>query len=146
MLDRLEILSAVAWHHGAEELRVAADIVVDDRVERVAVLVIPCFVSHIVDVAIDSLRIERLRAGLQRLTALDDKHLGAGGRDGPGHGGAADAGADDHNVRSAGIGSHYFTAPSAKPRIMWRCNRNTTITIGTTCIITVALMVPHSTV
>ena len=47
--------------------------------------------------------------------------------------------------KSSDIGYPYFTAPSASPRIMWRCNRNTTITIGTSCITTAPEIVPHST-
>ena len=40
----------------------------------------------------------------------------------------------------------YFTAPNARPRIMWRCSRKTTTIMGTSCMTTVALIVPHKTV
>ena len=126
MATRRKILAAVAIHDRAEELRVAADIVVVAGQETFAVRAQPLLGRTVKTLLEDGDVVARRRAVLQMRSPFEDDDPEARRREAVRQGGSADAGADDDDVcrlgheRSFSQCAFRFRRRRARS---WRCRR-----------------------
>ena len=98
MQDGIEVLLAQPQEHGAVDLGIAADEVVQAGPEALAARRGPNLVGLIAAFQEDLARVPVLALALQIVAALDEQDALAGLGELPGHGAAAGPRADDHNV------------------------------------------------